>query len=286
MRTGIDISDTASVSVANMREVATAADELGVEIIYLSDGGNLDAVTAAVGLRDVATRARLAAEVLVTARSNPVHIAERASVADQILEGRLILVLRGVDAGVLHQTAEAVTEATVARPFILPGPGRANTRVTPSPLQPVLPIWLRGTTVPQTSARLGLSVVGEVSDDTAYLRTVWSSIENHCGVWARTRLNRPAFRSLQFASDGQLDVAATTSSLVADRSEWGIDAVLFVAPAGGWSTESLVALQTRVRPRLQLGEIPPGIEQFWDETHSPSVNAEVPAPYATTWPGE
>jgi hypothetical protein len=272
--------------VANLRGVATTADQLGVEILYLSDGGNLDAVTVAVGLRDVATRARLAAEVRVTARSNPVHIAERVSVADQILEGRLILVLRGDDAGVLHQTAEAVTEATMSRPFSLPGSERVNVTVTPSPLQPILPIWLRGTTASEASARLGLSVVGEVSDDTADLRTVWSSIEAHCGVWARTRLNRPAFRSLQMAPDGQLDVAATTSSLVADRSEWGIDVVLFVAPVGGWNNESLVALQTRVRPRLQLGEIPPGIEQFWDDTHSPSVNAEVPAPYAITWRSE
>jgi hypothetical protein len=286
MRTGIDITDTASMSVANLREVATMADQLGVEIIYLSDGGNLDAITVAVGLRDVATRVRMAAEVRVTARSSPVHIAERACVADQILEGRLILVLRGDDAGVLHQTAEAVTESTMARPFSLPGSERVNARVTPSPLQPILPIWLRCTTAPETSARLGLSVVGEVSDDAAYLRTVWSSIEKRCGVWARTRLNRPAFRSFQMASDGQLDVAATTSLLVADRSEWGIDVVLFVAPVGGWSNESLVALQTRVRPRLQLGEIPPGIEQFWDETHSPAVNAELPAPYAITWRSE
>jgi hypothetical protein len=254
---------------------------LGIDVLYIPDEGDDESMIIAAGLSAVTTHARIAAEVSVTPDTNPVLLAERAAVCDQILGGRLILVLRGESSPTLGVVTEAVAQATLSRPFVLAGDPATITTVTPSPAQPVLPIWVSGTAGPDVASAVGVSFVGDVDDTTSRLGVRWSSLEAVGGPWARLRLNRPARRRLEFDAEGELAVAATVGSALADRDEWGMDVVIFVPPAGlDWTDGTLAALATRIRPRLQMNTLPPGIEEFWDETVGERPEPNLVAPYA------
>jgi hypothetical protein len=279
MRIGIEIP-TAAGHARRMRTTAALADRLGIDLLYLADGGDVDPIVAAAGLSAVTRSVRIAAETRVTALANAVHLAERAAVCDQILGGRLILVLHGDEDSSLRGISEAVAEATLARPFRVARDTEVTATVMPFPLQPVLPIWVSGRAARETAGALALSFVGHTSHTSDQLKEEWSLIEARGGPWTRTRLNRPARRYVRNMAGGELDVAATVSNALRDRAAWGMDVALFAPPAEQfWTTESLITLTTRVRPRLQLASMPVGIEEFWDKTVGKAPIPELPAPF-------
>jgi hypothetical protein len=217
---------------------------------------------------------RVVAEVEINAELHPVHLAERIAVADRCLAGRLTIVLRqpSVDVGSteLAETLTILELALASRPFEHRGerwtiPARLDANddvtwsmltVTPSPSQFEVPIWLSGLETAELAARDGYVWLRDLSGIQGSLRDrVIGSLSGRL---------RPAFCSWSMSVDGGVDALATAADLASGREGWGLDlAFLPLIEAGA---DQLDILVSRVRPRVQLAELPPGLSEFWEDT--------------------
>jgi hypothetical protein len=186
----------------------------------------------------------------------------------------LILVVDGDDEAVLRETVELLFHAVAARPFAHAGPrwptparlpeherAEERVRVTPPPAQLELPIWLRGPAAPAVARAAGLSFVAEHATPGAD----WDATTAALGL-AAARLRRPALVPLEPGSDGSFDPDPVVASLRADQDAWGLDIAIITLPAGLEPTareRCLRLVATAVRPRLQLDQLPPGLEAPW-----------------------
>ena len=241
--------------------LARLAELFGFEVVWIDERATPAPLVVAASLADRIDSARVVASV--NAGPHPVTLAEEAAVADLALGGRLILGLHGDDEALLSETVDLLHHAFAARPFRHDGarwtvPARlpehelapSVARVTPAPAQLELPIWLSGGAAPAVARAHGLTWVagaGERLDGDP-----------------PARLRRPAMRSVPIGDDGLVDVSALVEALTRERDESGLDvAILELAGDIDDRQKQIVQIGREVRPRLQLAELPVGLEATW-----------------------
>jgi alkanesulfonate monooxygenase SsuD/methylene tetrahydromethanopterin reductase-like flavin-dependent oxidoreductase (luciferase family) len=233
MRLGVVVDAGAEWAV--QRDLARRAEDLGFDLLWLDDGGAVDAGA----LAGVTETIRVGLQVATGA--NPLILAEEAAVADLVLGGRLVLALAGDH---LAETVEVVLSGLAPRPFAHDGPKwkipanfpsnvatESRVLVTPFAAQVELPLWVGGPGAPEVAAEYGLSYLGQGHESSDDLRAVWSEIDSALGP-AATRLRRPAIRRL----DEGDDPARTVEALEADRRAWGLDVAVLDAPIADVAT--------------------------------------------------
>lgn len=247
MRLGI-VSDPTSWERL-CRDVATARGT-GLDLVWLPADGAACAPLAAAAL---ASRAHgLNVVVEVQAGTHPIGLAEELAVADQALGGRVTGVLRGEDPGLVEETLAVLRAALSGRPFrhrgerwTLPAAPEQRVRVTPSPAQLRLPLWLRGAGL----ERLDAVLVDE------------GSAPPSAGLG-------PALRPCPTTPAGLVDVPACVELLRWARDERGVDVAAMTLDPGLDSdqrSEAIRRLGDRVRPQLQHDGLPPELIASWDE---------------------
>jgi alkanesulfonate monooxygenase SsuD/methylene tetrahydromethanopterin reductase-like flavin-dependent oxidoreductase (luciferase family) len=262
---------------------AQDAEAAGLDLLWLAGPPGTDPLVAAAFLAAGTTAVRLAACAPVGC--HPVHLAEQAAVADQIANGRVILVLHedAEDPARLIETAEVVRHAAAGRPFrhrglhwTIPAPAadgaQALLSVTPSPAQLELPIWLAGRAAPAAARVLGLSHVSEAACEAAAARAAWSATAAALGAPA-IHLRRAALRSVTCDGDGDFDDVELAANLAAERESWGLDVVLLQLPAGQTAlarSRAIGRIGARVRPRLQMASLPAQLASAWASAPLPA----------------
>lgn len=279
MRIGCTAVVAADRPLGALRDDALRVEELGLDLLWLDQRRGIAApLVWAAALAGTTAQLRIAAAVAV-GEVTPLYVAEEAAVADLALGGRLVLGAYPAAGAVSRfpEAAELLLRALAPRPFRhegehwrvpagLPG-NRFNVeervRVTPAPAQLELPLWLLGPTAVAVAPPLGLPPVIEGGDGSA-----WTAVEQALGA-AALRLRRPALLEVDVAPDGELDDEALVTRLQAAEREWGLDVAVVVLAAGLEPSARARALRTlarRVRPRVQLDRLPPGLEEHWDGT--------------------
>lgn len=241
----------------DLAALAAAAHRAGLDGVLVGDLVTAAAVAARVD------EVLVAAEVGLGAR-HPLELAEEAAVVDLAAGGRLILVARPA-AGAEQRYAEAldvIRHACAARPFRFEGehyrvpanlpqnvdrPER-RVRMTPAPAQPRLEIWGAGAGRAAALER-GLGYLAEAADDPAGLGAAWAAAERSPATIGAPRARREPL----------LPSPELVERLRAGRKAFGQDWA--VVAAGPEAAEELGSV---VRPRVQIDELTPGLEEFWD----------------------
>jgi hypothetical protein len=281
MRLGVVLEGAPGVAaLQSLAAQACAAESVGLDFAWLAPEAGAAALLAASSVAASTTVLRLVARVAVGA--HPLEIAEAAVVAENCSAGRLGLVLESVgrDRDLLAETTDAILAATSPRPFRHHGARwripanlpenedhEARLAVTPYCVQPELPIWLAGPESDGVARERGLSHVsgaGESAEDAA---RAWAATERALGPGAR-RLRRPALRAVHADADGDLDDAALVAMLRAEQRLWDVDIAVLRLPAAlddRARARAMRRVASRVRPRVVLDALPPGLEAYWDE---------------------
>ena len=218
MRLGLALSAGAGPDpLARLAEQATAAEDAGLEIVWLEPDAVPVPLLTAGALAASTSSVRIAA--CVPAGPHPLAIAEAASVADNCSAGRLILAIsdRDGDAELFAETADALLAAIAARPFAhagarwripaaLPENDGNSERivVTPSTVQIELPLWLCGASAAAVARARGLCSVSCEQESAARAAAAWSATAQALGL-AAARLRRPALRALAADERGLFD---------------------------------------------------------------------------------
>jgi alkanesulfonate monooxygenase SsuD/methylene tetrahydromethanopterin reductase-like flavin-dependent oxidoreductase (luciferase family) len=254
---------------------ATAAERVGFDLVWLTESPTLPApAVAAAALAPQLSTVRVGIDVV--AGVNPVYLAEEAAVADQCLGGRLVLAARSTDPDLLAETIDVLVAATAARPFRHEGPRwqipanrpenvvnrQQRVRITPATAQLELPIWVTGPNAAAVAVDRCLPFVGELPAPS--LATEWQRAENALGP-AVHRMRRVAVRDVPVAADGAVDDDALVHALRTDYRAWGLEIALLRLPdqAAPTRNRNLERLASRALPRLQLDQLPPGLEDYW-----------------------
>lgn len=284
MRLGLALSAGAGPDpLARLAEQATAAEDAGLEIVWLEPDAVPVPLLTAGALAASTSSVRIAA--CVPAGPHPLAIAEAASVADNCSAGRLILAIsdRDGDAELFAETADALLAAIAARPFAhagarwripaaLPENDGNSERivVTPSTVQIELPLWLCGASAAAVARARGLCSVSCEQESAARAAAAWSATAQALGL-AAARLRRPALRALAADERGLFDDEQSVARLRAEQRDWGLDVAILRPPSdlgeAAWRT-AIDRIATRVRPRVVQDELPAGLEQHWRERWS------------------
>ncbi|MCB1247374.1 MAG: hypothetical protein KDB69_08915 [Acidimicrobiia bacterium] len=273
MRFGHVIGDPAGLGWPAVRDEAGAADDAGIEIVYLRSPASIEFAGAlSAQTRDVS----IAVDVEL-GEIHPVVSAERVAVADRLLGGRLIAVLRpatGSEAA-FAEAVEIVMRSLAPRPFshggptwVVPArlPGNEHSRdtevrVMPAPAQVDLPLWIDDVEVAREFALSPMSMVERGADE---LGEEWRATVDGLGERRLLRLRRPGLVAVP--ADAWLDPEPLVVTLREHRDAWGMDVAL-LEPSAGWGLEArmehLERLASMVVPRLQLGRYPTGLEDVW-----------------------
>jgi alkanesulfonate monooxygenase SsuD/methylene tetrahydromethanopterin reductase-like flavin-dependent oxidoreductase (luciferase family) len=257
MRIGI-VVDPSSWDTT-VRDVADARDA-GLDLVWLpatdARGERCSAPLVASALAHGDHGLNVVAELV--AGTHPIGLAEELAVADQALGGRLTGVLGGDDVPLVTETLQVLRAGLRSRPFrhrgerwTLPADQAGTVRVTPSPAQLRLPLWLRGAGLADLAASTGTALVDDGAD--------------HGG--AEGGDVRPALRACPVAADGTVDLAATIALLRAARDERGVDVCSLSLDSGLDADQRSLAIRRlgdRVRPQLQLSELPVELIASWD----------------------
>jgi len=271
------------------RPVATqalAAEEHAFDLLWLDEARGPAAaapLVEAAFLGSIAPSIRIATAVHTGV--HPVSLAEEAAVADLALEGRLTVALRSGAGGrsELDETVAVLRSAWTARPFRHEGshwripanlPGNTGwvehrIRVTPTPAQLHLPLWLVGTDASEVAAEHGLPVVGD-AEPLNEVSVAWARIEERMGR-AAMHLHRAALWDVPAIE--RSDVDSLARDLVEARDRCGIDVVVLRLPQlddRRWR-DALATIAHEVRPRVQLDALPPGTEAFWTEQRTEQI---------------
>jgi alkanesulfonate monooxygenase SsuD/methylene tetrahydromethanopterin reductase-like flavin-dependent oxidoreductase (luciferase family) len=273
MRIGVVAPDIKALGWNEWSEFAGRADQLGVDAILLRAKGS-DSLLLAATLAARTTWIRVVAEVEVSPGLHPVHLAERIAVADQCLGGRLTVVVRrsGADRDptLLSETLAVLELALTSRPFSYEGshwtiPAHLEVNsdaswsqisVTPTPAQFEVPIWLAGENAKEFSQREGYVWLAEDQQDDE------SKATSEVG-----RKLRPAIIVWSSALESDLGAAETATALAVAQRRRGVDIAFLALPTSDVNLPAILStLATLVRPRVQLAELPEGIEAFWEST--------------------
>lgn len=273
MRLGI-VLDLATTPRHQVAVLARRIEAAGVELLWLRPAADrpYEALAAAAACAPMLRATQVVAEVRVDG-AHPIHLAEERNVVDQLLGGRLTVVLRSPqgDGALLAESVEVLLQAARTVPFAHDGPGfmipavlEANTVnleerviVTPPPLGLDPQVWVTGPGATQVASEFAISVVDEYADPVA----TWASLAERLGRGV-LRLRRPAVRSWR-PTDDAVEKAAR---LAGERDAWGMDCVVMdlgVAPTDPAWARAIADLQGVIRPRVQMQRLPPGLEDFW-----------------------
>lgn len=271
---------------------AVAAEEAGFDLVWIDGAmagvGGSDPLVLAAALASHTTDLRVGACCPVGS-THPAYVAEAAAVADLALAGRLVLGLRpepDTDER-FDEVVELVSLAHRTVPFAYHGrfwtmPAvlggnrfgvHPTTAVTPAPAQLQLPLWVAGsgTVTAAVAAAHGVGMVADPDEPTAAVAQRWAQVEARLGAAAR-RLARVAGRRLDAtALTGQdlltePDIDALVAGLQLDQQQWAADTVLVALPdavAPAARRQLIGQLASRVRPRLVLPDLPPGLVEHW-----------------------
>jgi alkanesulfonate monooxygenase SsuD/methylene tetrahydromethanopterin reductase-like flavin-dependent oxidoreductase (luciferase family) len=249
-------------------EAARAARDHGLDGVLLSRSRALPApLVAAAAVAAVVEGILIAAEIELGDR-HPLEVAEEAAVVDVASGGRLVLVVRpsGDDPGRFTEALDLLRTAFAARPFIYAGqhwtvPARlaqnehnapARARLTPAPFQPRLEVWTAGA-LDSAGPRRALGHLADAAVPAGELGTLWDDAATALGAAA---LGAPRARRELWSGSAPL-----LERLRAGRAAFGQDWAVVRAPA-----ECARAIGAEVRPRVQLEELPEGLEALWDQT--------------------
>jgi alkanesulfonate monooxygenase SsuD/methylene tetrahydromethanopterin reductase-like flavin-dependent oxidoreductase (luciferase family) len=254
---------------------AARLDALGYDLAWISEAEAPAPLVVAGALAPVTRGLRIAA--CVRAGAHPVAVAEDAAAADLVLGGRLVLALEGDEAPLLTETFEVLQLAFAARPFAHTGarwriPARLpehvgippRLRVTPTPAQLELPVWLAGPAAPLAAETCLTTFLADSGLQAA--AEAWSRLERLGGLGAH-RLRRVLRFAVTVSEQGTVDVAELVGELRAHRDAWGLDVAILALPAmlpRPARERALEEVARFVRPRLQLEALPPGLEDSWN----------------------
>jgi alkanesulfonate monooxygenase SsuD/methylene tetrahydromethanopterin reductase-like flavin-dependent oxidoreductase (luciferase family) len=236
---------------ADVLDAARAAEAHGLDGVYLAPTPSLPApLVTAAAIASAVDGILIAAEVPLGDR-HPVELAEEAAVVDLAAAGRLVLVVRPAGAG-FEEALDLLRIAFAARPFAHRGErwtvpaglpqnlhAPALARVTPAPFQPRLEVWTAGCSA-ATAVRRGLGHVAGAGEVPA--------LDGGPASIGAPRARREAWT----------DTVALLDRLRAGREAFGQDWAVVRAPAS-----AARAIAAEVRPRVQLSELPPGLEAHW-----------------------
>jgi alkanesulfonate monooxygenase SsuD/methylene tetrahydromethanopterin reductase-like flavin-dependent oxidoreductase (luciferase family) len=241
-------------ALGDLLAAARVAHAAGLDGLWLEESPTLEAPLVAAAALAGAPDLRLVCALRVGGE-HPLQAAEGAAVADRATGGRVTVAL-GPARGAEERFAEAldlIRTALAARPFRHEGPvwrvpaGLAENerapdrlaRLTPAPAQLELGVWGWGAGAAPAAVAAGIGHVAEADEDLAA----------PAGPAVRGRVVA--------ARDLRLD------RLRADRAR-GLD-LLAVRCARGEREDVADDLARRIRPRLELGSLPEGLEASWDE---------------------
>jgi len=206
------------------------ADALGLDAVLLDAAHQspADPLVLAAALAGHGKHIRVVAEIPAVRSIHPLHLAERIAVADQCLAGRLVVTMAEVDTELL----DVLHAALHGRPFRYDGR------------------W----TIP---ARLP-----ENTDvDWQLVRVTPTPAQLEVPIWAATD---PVV--VDWHTDaGARDVAGTARAIRAAGERARVDHAFVVLDPDGLD-DQVTSLAQGVRPRVQLDELPTGIEEFWAQT--------------------
>jgi alkanesulfonate monooxygenase SsuD/methylene tetrahydromethanopterin reductase-like flavin-dependent oxidoreductase (luciferase family) len=276
--------------VSTDRPIATqvvAAEAHGFDLVWLDEARDPKAAAPLVEASFVASVApSIRVVAALAAGAHPVSMAEEAAVADLALGGRLTVALRSGQGGraQLDETVAVLRSAWTARPFRHEGEHwrvpanlpenegwvERRIRVTPTPAQIQLPLWLVGTGVVEVAADHGLPLVSDAEPLDA-VAAAWNLMEERLRRVAE-HLPRPAI--WEVAAAGRSDVDQLSRDLVTARDRFGLDVAVLRLPAGlddaTWDA-ALATIAHEVRPRVQLDSLPPGTEEFWTDQRTEQI---------------
>lgn len=290
MRVGVVLS---APNPAERAPTAAIADDAGLDLVLIEGTSHEDALLTASSLAHTVRWTRIAAVVPVG--MHPVHLAERICVADQVLDGRLTIVLQSTGCrDELSETLEVLDKALAARPFRhrgtrwqipanLPENHDATwrkVRITPASVQPRVPIWLSGAGADEVAADFALPYLPPDHVDPGGPASWWEAFDERWGP-AAARLSRPL---LIPSPEGETlpDTSDMARRLLDEQSSWGLDTVLLRWPI---DDPDVLRAATILRASTQLDQLPVGLEDFWTETVTASRH-EVSSPGSTQrWSG-
>jgi alkanesulfonate monooxygenase SsuD/methylene tetrahydromethanopterin reductase-like flavin-dependent oxidoreductase (luciferase family) len=251
-----------ATTFAELVAAGSAASAEGLDGVLLRPSPEIPSpLVAAAALAAAVADILIAVEVPIGDR-HPLEVAEEAAVVDLGSGGRLVLVVRPAPSaeGVFEEALDLLRTALAARPFRWPGPRwptpanlpenvnnpEQRTRMMPPPFQPRLTIW-GGVGVGPAAIARGLGHLAGEDEDGAALRDLWAG-EGPAGLGA-PRGRRERWRGVE----------PLVERLRAGRDQFGQDWAAVLASVG-----DVAELGREVRPRVQLDELPPGLEDHWE----------------------
>lgn len=201
---------------------------------------------------------------------HPMEVAEEAAVTDLATRGRLVLIVKPAPSAEAHfdEALDFLRTAFAPMPFRWSG-GRwrspANlrenvhnperrTRLMPPPFQPRLEVWTGPGCGAAATAR-GIGHLADADADPDELALLWTqAVVNPAAIGA------PHARYERWRGGPEL-----VARLRAGREAFGQDWAVVGAP-----TSAAAELGRYVRPRLQLDDLPPGLESHWDANTWPT----------------
>jgi alkanesulfonate monooxygenase SsuD/methylene tetrahydromethanopterin reductase-like flavin-dependent oxidoreductase (luciferase family) len=263
------------------REMLRMVEAYGFDLVCLEDSrsaadGFADGLQAASALAGMGTTTRVLVVVTPRPEQHPIMVAESCAVADLLLGGRLIVAVangRGSH-DAFREEVEILLRAQATRPFkhagnawTIPAHLEGNIgheeRVTvmPPPHQIELPVWIAGVELSAVAAEYGLPFISHHTDPPSRVANAWRALDDRLGA-ARWRLRRPAFVSVP--STHPADLADLYEALRDGQLKWGLD-IAIIRSAGLGLEQTLDAVATGLRPRLQLDTVPSGVGQLWEQ---------------------
>lgn len=255
---------------------AVAAESLGFDVVWIDDShpASPTVVAASLAVDTTGIRVGLTASV---GTDHPIELAEEVTVADLALGGRLALAVRPVAGAAddLPEILDLLQECFASHPFRHPGPrwpAPANLeqnvfnledriRVTPSPAQLELPLWVAGRFGREAAAERGLGILTDVDESADELAVWWDDLAvRQPAVLRRIRRNatwEPPMR------DGRVDVDVAVDHLRTLQRSIGLDLVVACGRGDGSDLAVMADLSRFVRPLVQLDRLPPGLVEHW-----------------------
>jgi alkanesulfonate monooxygenase SsuD/methylene tetrahydromethanopterin reductase-like flavin-dependent oxidoreductase (luciferase family) len=258
------LAQTGADTLDELVAAGRAASAEGLDGVLLRPSAALPApLISAAALAGAVAHILIAVELPIGDR-HPLELAEEAAVVDLASGGRLVLVVRpavGVEAH-FDEALDFLRTAFAARPFRWAGerwrspanlpenvhnPER-RTRLMPPPFQPRLEVWTGPGRGRSATAR-GIGHLADAEANPQELGRLWTAAADDAAS-----LGAPRARDERWEGGREL-----VARLRAGRDAFGQDWAVVRAPAS-----AAVELGRYVRPRVQLDELPPGLEDHWN----------------------
>jgi hypothetical protein len=251
----------------DIRAQAIAAERAGLDLVHVpvtAAGAAWSTPVVAATLSTCTSGIRIAVDVELGA--HPIELAEEIIVADHCTGGRMMaIVAADLDRELVDESLTVLLASFAARPFRHAGArwtvaaGAATAlRVTPSPAQTELPVYVLGCDASDVARSHGVPPVAGESDSSDRAGRTWQTLSAEIGA-ARHRWTRIALRP--YVSG---DPDASVETLRTEQSGWGMDTcILSIQGSLAERLDAIDEIGELVRPRVQLAQLPPGVEALW-----------------------